>query len=219
MNPTSNDSHRKKEEEGKLEETSSTDYSKDILDDGEAMAKMAIHPGIQGAMVIRKYSDYIGNKRDLISLVQELEKQISEVKDGNLKAFSEKILMNQILTLNTLFNKLLLLAYDSEYLDEIETFMRLAMRAQKQCRSTLETLSAIKNPQSIAFVKQANIGYNQQVNNCDPGSQEAPKVENSQTQLLEEKHGERLDIGTKGTPSTTNQKLATLGKINGSKNY
>jgi len=36
-----------------------------------------------------------------------------------------------------------------------ETYMRMALKAQSQSRSTLETLSAVKNP-PIVFAKQAN---------------------------------------------------------------
>jgi hypothetical protein len=44
--------------------------------------------------------------------------------------------------------------------------MRMAMRAQNQCRMTLETLATIKNP-PVVYAKQANInnGGQQQVNN------------------------------------------------------
>ncbi len=37
----------------------------------------------------------------------------------------------------------------------IEGFMRMALRAQSQCRTTLETLAAIKNPPSV-YARQAN---------------------------------------------------------------
>ena len=41
----------------------------------------------------------------------------------------------------------------------------MALRAQNQCRMTLETIATIKNP-SVVFAKQANIAAgHQQVNN------------------------------------------------------
>lgn len=53
-----------------------------------------------------------------------------------------------------------------EHLQATDKYMRLAMKAQGQCRATLQTLGELKNPRQMAFVKQANIanGY-QQVNN------------------------------------------------------
>ncbi len=47
-----------------------------------------------------------------------------------------------------------------------ETLLRLALKAQSQCRTTLLTLAEIKNPRPIAFVNQANFAHGpQQVNN------------------------------------------------------
>src|SRR4029453_2242161 len=44
--------------------------------------------------------------------------------------------------------------------------LRIGLRAQSQCRATSETLAALKNPASVAFVRQANIAHGpQQVNN------------------------------------------------------
>ena len=68
-----------------------------------------------------------------------------------------------------------------------ETYLRLALRAQAQCRATLETLAVIKNPQPVAFVRQANIANGpQQVNNApaQPGeSSRARESENQQNKL------------------------------------
>jgi hypothetical protein len=44
--------------------------------------------------------------------------------------------------------------------------MRLALKAQSQCRATIETLAEIKNPQPVAFVQQADVAHGpQQINN------------------------------------------------------
>jgi hypothetical protein len=52
-----------------------------------------------------------------------------------------------------------------EYMNAVDRYMRLALKAQGQCRATLETLAAIKNP-PVVFAKQANIAQGpQQVNN------------------------------------------------------
>jgi hypothetical protein len=52
-----------------------------------------------------------------------------------------------------------------QYPEATERYLRLAMKAQSQCRTTLETLAAIKNP-PVVYAKQANIAHGpQQVNN------------------------------------------------------
>ena len=46
-----------------------------------------------------------------------------------------------------------------------EVYLRMALKAQNQCRMTLETLATIKNPPAM-FARQANIAQSpQQVNN------------------------------------------------------
>ena len=51
-------------------------------------------------------------------------------------------------------------------LDTAERLMRLALKAQGQCRATLETLAVLKGPPTL-FAKQANIAAGpQQVNNA-----------------------------------------------------
>lgn len=52
-----------------------------------------------------------------------------------------------------------------KYLDATDRYMRLALKAQGQCRATLETLANLKNP-PVVVARQANIANGpQQVNN------------------------------------------------------
>jgi hypothetical protein len=75
--------------------------------------------------------------------------------------------------------------------------MRLALKAQSQCRATLETLSVVKNPPSVAFVRQANIANGpQQVNNGPPSAADASRARETEIQpnkLLERRQNELLD--------------------------
>jgi hypothetical protein len=86
-------------------------------------------------------------------------------------------------------------------MDAVVIYLRLALKAQGQCRATLETLAMIKNPHPVAFVRQANIAHGpQQVNNglAEPGEpSRAGKTKNQQNKLLEVQSGERLDTEAK----------------------
>jgi hypothetical protein len=54
-----------------------------------------------------------------------------------------------------------------------ESYFKMALKAQNQCRMTLETLSNIKNP-PVVYAKQANIANGpQQVNNGPTRAREA----------------------------------------------
>lgn len=70
-----------------------------------------------------------------------------------------------------------------EYLDAAETYMHLGLKAQSQCRATLETLAKIKNPAPVTFVRQANVAHGpQQVNNApQPATGEASRARESET--------------------------------------
>ena len=102
-----------------------------------------------------------------------------------------------------------------EWFPNYEAHMRMALKAQSQCRATLETLAQIKNP-SVVFARQANIAQGpQQVNNAMMPAGEpragAGENENPPNELLEEKPHERLDTGTPGAASGADPQLATVG--------
>jgi hypothetical protein len=42
-----------------------------------------------------------------------------------------------------------------QYLDAADKYMRLALKAQSQCRTTVEALGELKNLQPVAFIHQA----------------------------------------------------------------
>ena len=82
--------------------------------------------------------------------------------------------------------------------------LTLALKAQAQCRSTLEALAEIKNPRPVQFVKQANMTTGpQQVNNAYAGTpshsgiqSSAGNIQSEQNKLLESGHGkprQRMD--------------------------
>jgi len=97
-------------------------------------------------------------------LIAELRSQSAEVQRGNL-AQAEAMLINQATALQSLFARLVERGMRCDGAQAFETNLRIDLRAQSQCRATLETLSAIKNP-PVIFAKQANITSGpQQVNN------------------------------------------------------
>ena len=149
---------------------------------------------------------------DVPSLTDELRDQAAAVNRGELNHI-EAMLMNQATALQSLYARLTERAMGQDHMPNFEGFMRMALRAQNQCRATLETLAAIKNP-PIVFAKQANINQgngNQQVNNgtSDPASH-AGEIINQQSELLEAQHGERMDTGTAGATIVKNPAMATV---------
>ena len=79
----------------------------------------------------------------------------------------EAMLSAQAVALNAIFGEFARRAAVNmgEHIGAMETYARLAMKAQSQCRSTIETLAEMKNP-PVVFARQANISNGpQQVNN------------------------------------------------------
>jgi hypothetical protein len=154
----------------------------------------------------------------LTECLEALKAQVKEVQEGNLEVI-EKTLVAQANTLDSIFNALACRAALNmgEYPEAVERYMRLALKAQSQRRATLKCLADIKNPAPLAFVKQANIAHNQQVNNAA----EQPRPENTknqQNELLTEQHRETLDIPRASAAGGTDPALETVGAIDRSKN-
>lgn len=163
--------------------------------------------------VIRSVDEkYCGPSFDIPAVLKQLRDHARTVKGGDMSQ-AEAMLTNQATALQSLFARLVERGMEQTLMPNIEGFMKLALRAQNQCRATLETMATIKNP-PVVFAKQANFANGpQQVNNGN----EAPRAREDkieQTQLLENAPNERLDFGTKETAGENDQTMATVGKSN-----
>lgn len=182
----------------------------------QAGARVAASSVIRGATTGRKYAEpMFGDCVDLTSYAEELTRHADAVKAGDLSAV-ETMLITQANTLDMIFNQLARKSAHCEYMNQMEAHLRLALKAQSQCRSTLEALAEIKNPRPVAFVKQANIANGpQQVNNGSaPPSRACEEKRDATNELLEHSNGEWLDNGTASATGRANQELATVGKVN-----
>lgn len=182
----------------------------------DAMAKLALRPSVNAAIVIEEYGKPFGDL-DLAALVDSLGDAVQDVWDGDLKR-CEAMLIGQAHSLQAIFANFARRAAKAEYMDNMERYLRLALKAQSQCRTTLETLAAIKNP-PVVFARQANIAHGpQQVNNgvVPAGGAtiaHAGSDETERTKLLEVEHGQRLDTRAASTAGNTDPAMATLGEI------
>ena len=196
--------------------------------DEETIANAALGPTVNAGLTIKRITARDGTwnnaNASVTALVQELGAQNSAVKCGDLGR-AEEMLLAQAHTLDALFHSMVarsLANSEAGNLDGSETYMRLALRAQSQSRATLETLSVVKNPPSVAFVRQANIANGpQQVNNGHGPAPSGPVARagensNSRSKLLEQQNGERLDPGAAQASVGPHPQLASVGALNGS---
>ena len=152
---------------------------------------------------------------NLADSIDVMRAKVDRVKEGDLSDV-EATLTAQAATLDIIFNELARRAALNmgEHLSATETYLRMAFKAQSQCRATLETLAEVKYPKAATFVKQQNVAYQQQVNNGGDNATNTPagahahgKKPNQLNQLLEAQHGERLDRRTKGTAGGNDSNL------------
>jgi hypothetical protein len=191
-----------------------------------AIARTVTRPSVTAAETIDALKGLAERGCDINALVAELDAQVDRVGAGKMDR-CESLLVAQAHTLDAIFNNLARRALKAEYLQQMDAFLRLAMKAQSQCRSTIETLAEIKNPRAVAFVTQANIAAGpQQINNAGigPGSQApdsgsgAREVESSPNKLLEHAHGgERLDGRAAAPAVPADSGMAAVDTLDGTR--
>jgi len=171
----------------------------------------------QNAVAMELWGKYAGEV-DLGELVTGLQTKAESIQDGNMKPV-EAMLYGQAMALQTIFTNLARRSAMNagEYIDAADKYMRLALKAQSQCRATLETLAEIKNP--MPYIKQANIANGpQQVNNgkSEQYAQAPAPAGDSQTlqnKLLEHQHGDTLEFGTTGQTVGADTHLEAVGTV------
>jgi hypothetical protein len=189
----------------------------------KVIADMAAGGLAANAYLLQRYSEGTLGK-DQVSLagcIESLATTAKQAHGGDLKK-AETMLVAQAATLNAVFCELARRSALNmgEYLGAAETYMRLALKAQAQCRATLETLATIKNP-PVVFARQANInnGGQQQVNNgaapaSAPDPARAANLPAAPTGLLERNDGERMDTGATCTASGADPHMEAVGAVN-----
>ena len=172
---------------------------------------LVLSPTIQSAIGIQAWGKFAGEV-DLAELLKNLRERIKKVQGGNMQPV-EAMLFGQAMTLETIFTSLARRAAANDGLKQFQVNLTLALKAQAQCRATLEALAEIKNPRPVAFVKQANISSgHQQVNNGVSGAASAEaapvragththagQIAGRQNELLGASHGIKLDTRTQST--------------------
>jgi hypothetical protein len=177
------------------------------------LAQVAASPHLGAASTVIRFSQADMGEVSLTDLVRVLKEQGAAINGGDLRNV-EAMLSSQAVALNTVFAEMARRAALSagKYLEVTDTYMKLALRAQSQCRATLETLAAIKNP-PVVFAKQANIAHGHQQVNNGTALAYAKQTEKAPTELLEHDHGKRLDTGAATTAGGSDPALETVGAV------
>lgn len=181
----------------------------------QSAARALLNPTLTAAQTLFRLGELFNpagsTTADFQAMVSELEMQAQAVNRNNLSR-PEAMLAAQMHTLDALFGVLLRrgAANVGEYPAAAETYMKLALRAQSQCRSTAEALAVMKNPSTFAVVKQANIAHTQQVNNR---LARPKRKQNQPNKLLGAPSGSRLDAGAQSQAVETDSHMAAVVPI------
>ena len=153
--------------------------------------------------------------QDLPNLVDLLREASEKIQSGDPRLI-EAMLMNQAISLQAIYTNLTTFALQRVGCEDFESCIRIALRAQKQCRVTLDSLTAVRKP-AVVFAKQANFANgHQQVNNRAGPRPRKTKI--SQNKLMENSGEESSRLVPRATEKTVvgHSKVAALGKVHGS---
>ena len=151
---------------------------------------------------------------DAPAMIRLLKDRGKAVNRGDM-THAEAMLSAQATALQTLFTRLAERAMEQSHMPNLEAFMRLALRAQSQCRATLETLATIKNP-PVIYAKQVNQTTGpQQINNGATAISRKREIETEQSKLSGGSHELLADTRASGTTGGIDTTLETVGTLDG----
>lgn len=190
------------------------------------ISDVAIGGLVSNARTLMNFSASGFGKMSLVDTALSIGAAATEIHGGDLRA-AETMLTAQAIALDSVFSELARRAALNigEHLGATETYMKLALKAQGQCRATLVALAEIKNP-PVLFARQLNVANGpQQVNNGSapahsahsaqaPAGAHAGQTASLQNELLEQQHGNFLDTRTQGLAIVAGSHLAAVGEIN-----
>ena len=177
------------------------------------LADLALDPLFGGAALSTTFTKGTFGATDLTATYEGLIDRAKAVRNNKLGS-AEDMLTAQAAALNAIFLELARRSGSNmgEYIQAAETYMRLALKAQAQCRATLETLANIKNP-PVVYARQANIANGPQQVNNGLGTSPASNQASPPNELLETEHGKRVEPGTAGAAIGVDPALEAVGAI------
>jgi hypothetical protein len=158
----------------------------------EKLTNLGLTPEFKAAVTAHAYAPLIG-EQNLGAVFQRIgELSTRSVKDNSKDL--EYMLTSQAIALDSIFNRLAVQAQASigKHPKAVETYLRLALKAQNQCRTTTETLAAIKSPRQ--HITQNNVAGAMQINI--------------------EMEGSHVDRGAEGTNAASDPRVEAVGEVN-----
>lgn len=141
------------------------------------LAEMAINPVAHGLAAVQQFSKGTFGAQDTTELFHVLSDQVTAAKRGDLQ-HQRAMLAGQASALNAIFTEMARRAgcNMSEYVQATQLYLGMALKAQAQCRSTIESLDRLSNGH-VQTVKHVHVNEGGQAVIADqfhhhPGGQE-----------------------------------------------
>lgn len=186
-------------------------------EDGMEYGRMLTAPEVAAYRVIgATQPKHLADEIDVPGLLATLRDHAKAVSSGDLSRV-EALLTNQADALQSLFVAMVERGLRQQYHAHVESFLRLALKAQSQCRATLETLVNIKNP-PLVYAHQANVTTGPQQVNNGVWPNLARETEMSQTQLSGVTNVLPPNRRASGAAGRNDSPLETVVEVHGAEN-
>ncbi len=193
----------------------------DGMTEEKALARAALNPATKAVLLAKNFAAAVpADRLNSTELLIELMSIGRKAKEGDLGGI-EAMLATQAYTLDAMFCSLAMRAKANmgEYTKAAEMYMRMALKAQSQCRATAETLTMMKNPQP--YIRQANLANQMQVNNGQAANfatnthtpAQAREISSDPNELLSGGGHEAVDCRRTAAAGGADPHLAAVEKI------
>ena len=145
---------------------------------------------------------------EMMRLLQEQEKAISLGDTSRI----EEMLVTQAHVLQAIFSTYVTKAAAAPYLDHVQCFLQIALKAQNQCRQTLSTLADSARPNQTTYIAQQNNAIAQQVSQ-NRYTQSSEPANELLTEVTHEQ-SKRMESRAPASTSSSNTRMEALDPIN-----
>lgn len=154
--------------------------AKEGVTDGTLLARIALEPITRHASLGTSFGTMIfGDKRpSIVDSAEVVSEYMAKTSKGDLDLAS-RMLTAQALSLDTLFTEMARRSGNNmgQYPDIMERYMRLALKAQSNCRATLDALAKLHQPREQT-VKHVHVNQGGQAVVADQITHNAGGTEN-----------------------------------------
>lgn len=179
-------------------------------------AAQILEPEFAALQVIRSINQ--SKAADVHELYKAIGVLASKIVNGDDEPL-EAMLAGQAIALQHVFAGLMSKAANRSDFHQADVLFRLALKAQAQSAKTIQILGELRNPKSVAFVRQANIASQQIVSNGDSQHPLAQQVDSAPNQLSGETNELRPDTRAPCIEGRVDSSLETVGTINRPSDY